>query len=159
VIESIEVRTLAEQPVAVMRGSARAEEIGEFVGSAYAEVLGTLAAYGLGPVGLPVIRYHQGAGATDGSGQAEVFELEAGFPCPPGFAGTASVTVTTLPEGPAVVAVHVGAWPELGEAYAAVETYLADNGLARAGDPWETYTDGPDVAVHRTILTLPCRTL
>jgi effector-binding domain-containing protein len=159
VIESIEVRTLTEQPAAVVRGSARPEQIGEFVGSAYAEVLGTLGAYGLGPVGPPVVRYHQGAGGMDESGQAEVFALEAGFPCPPGFAGTASVEVATLPEGTAVVAVHVGAWTELGEAYAAVEAYLADNGLARAGDPWETYTDGPDVEVHRTILTLPCRTL
>lgn len=158
-IESIEVRTLADQPVAVVRGSARADEIGGFVGSAYAEVLGTLAAHGLGPVGPPVIRYHQGAGGMDESGQAQVYSLEAGFPCPPGFAGTPSVAVTTLPGGPAVVVTHVGAWAELGEAYAAVEAHLADNGLARAADPWETYTDGPDVEVHRTILTVPCRTL
>ena len=157
-IESIDVQSLDEQPVAVVRGSARAEEIGEVVGSAYAEVLGTLAAYGLGPVGAPVIRYHQGEGGMDGSGQAEVFALEAGFPCPAEFRGTASVEVAALPGGEAVVAVHVGAWAELGEAYAAVEAYLADHGLARAGDPWETYLDGPDVAVHRTILTLPCRT-
>jgi effector-binding domain-containing protein len=157
VIESIGVQVLTEQPVAVVRGRARPEEIGDLVGSAYAEVLGTLAANGLTPVGPPVIRYHQGADGMDDAGQAAVFSLEAGFPCAPGFAGTAQVESALLPGGEAVVAVHVGRWPELGEAYAAVEAHLAEHGLARAGDPWETYLDGPDVEVHRTILTVPCR--
>jgi effector-binding domain-containing protein len=159
VIESIGVAVLTEQPVAVVRGRARPEEIGEFVGSAYAEVLGTLAAHGLTPVGPPVTRYVQGAGGMDSAGQAEVFTLEAGFPCVPGFTGTTTVEAGVLPGGEALVATHVGAWTELGEAYAAVETHLAEHGLARAGDPWETYLDGPDVEVHRTILTVPCRTL
>lgn len=154
-IESIGVQRLEAQTVAVVRGAARPEEIGGFVGAAYGEVVTALGARGLGPAGAPVIRYSLEAMAS--GGQAEVFVLEAGFPCDPGFVGDSRVEVATLPEGDAVVAVHVGQWQELGEAYAAVEAHLAEHGLERSGDPWETYLDGPEVDPHRTVLTAPCR--
>lgn len=154
-IESIGVQQLAPQAAAVVRGTATGEEIGAFVGAAYGEVVEALAAVGLGPVGAPIIRY--GLGAMDVSGAADVFALEAGFPCEAGFSGSGRVEAVVLPGGDAVVAVHVGQWPELGEAYAAVEEFFASNGLERAGDPWETYLDGPDADPHRTILTAPCR--
>jgi effector-binding domain-containing protein len=53
--------------------------------------------------------------------------------------------------------VHVGQWPELGEAYAEVARWMAEHGVVSAGDPWETYLDGPEAPVHRTVLTFPCR--
>ena len=154
-IESIDVRHLSAQPAAVVRGTARPEEIGAFVGAAYGEVVAALAAQGLGPAGAPVIRYS--LAAMDGSGHSEEFALEAGFPCDARFTGTPAVEAALLPEGNAVVAVHVGQWQELGEAYAAVEAFLAERGLERAGDPWESYLDGPEADPHRTILTAPCR--
>jgi effector-binding domain-containing protein len=101
--------------------------------------------------------YTLGADGMDDSGAAEVFTLAAGFPCAASFAGSGTVEAATLPEGDAVVAVHVGAWQELGEAYAAVEAFFAEHGLTRAGDPWESYLDGPEADPHRTILTAPCR--
>lgn len=154
-IESIGVQRLQAQTIAVVRGTARGEEIGAFVGTAYGDVISALGAQGLGPVGAPIIRYS--LEAMDGGGQAEVFVLEAGFPCDPGFVGDSRVEVAALPEGDAVVAVHVGQWQELGEAYAAVEAHFAEHGLERTGDPWETYLDGPEADPHRTVLTAPCR--
>lgn len=154
-IESIGVEHLQAQSVAVVRGTARAEDIGAFVGAAYGDVVAALAAQGLGPVGAPIIRYS--LESMDTGGAAEVFALEAGFPCDPGFVGDSHVEIATLPEGDAVVAVHVGQWQELGEAYAAVEAFVVEQSLERAGDPWEAYLDGPDADPHRTILTAPCR--
>ena len=59
--------------------------------------------------------------------------------------------------GPAVVVVHVGQWHEMGEAYAAAQEWMAEHGVVNAGDPWETYFDGPEAPVHSTVLTFPCR--
>jgi effector-binding domain-containing protein len=156
-IESIGVETLAAQSVAVVRGKAHGHEIGEFVGAAYGEVVAALGAQEAGPTGPPLIIYALGAEGMDESGQAMVFTLAAGFPCAASFTASGRVEAATLPGGDAIVAVHVGAWPELGEAYAAVEAYFAEHGLSRAGDPWETYLDGPEADPHRTILTAPCR--
>ena len=154
-IESIGVERLQPQPAAVVRGTALPEEIGAFVGAAYGDVVAALGSQGLGPVGAPVVRY--ALGAMDASGAAPVFALEAGFPCPAGFEGSGAVERVELSGGDAVVAVHVGQWQELGEAYAAVEAFFAEHALERAGDPWETYLDGPEADPHRTILTAPCR--
>lgn len=156
-IESIGVERLQAQSIAVVRGTARPEEIGAFVGAAYGEVVTALGAAQAGPTGPPLIVYALGADGMDDSGAAEVFTLAAGFPCAASFAGSGTVEAATLPEGDAVVAVHVGAWQELGEAYAAVEAFFAEHGLTRAGDPWESYLDGPEADPHRTILTAPCR--
>ncbi len=156
-IESIGVETLSAQSVAVVRGTAHGHEIGEFVGAAYGEVVTALGAQEAGPTGPPLIIYTLGADGMDESGAAAVFTLAAGFPCAASFTGGDRVEVATLPAGDAIVAVHVGAWQERGEAYAAVEAYFAEHGLSRTGDPWETYLDGPEADPHRTILTAPCR--
>jgi effector-binding domain-containing protein len=154
-IESIGVETLTARHAAVVRGRARAEEIGTLVGQAYGEVMHALGAQGLAPVGPPFVRYAMAG--MDAGGQAEEFELAAGFPCgsPAGAAGR--VEATDLPAGEAVVAVHVGQWSEMGEVYAAVTAWMVEHALAAAGDPWETYLDGPEAPVHRTVLTWPCR--
>ena len=156
-IESIGIESLTAQTVAVVRGKAHDHEIGEFVGAAYGEVVAALGAAEAGPTGPPLIIYALGADGMDESGHAMVFTLAAGFPCAATFTGSDRVKVATLPAGDAIVAVQVGQWQELGEAYAAVEAYFAEHGLSRAGDPWETYLDGPDADPHRTILTAPCR--
>jgi effector-binding domain-containing protein len=157
VIESIGVHRIDEQAAAVVRGRARPEEIGAFVADAYGAVIEALGAQGHGPAGPPIVRYTLGADGMSASGEADEFGLEAGFPCPPAFQTAGPVLAVGLPGGDAVVAVHVGQWPELGEAYAAVEAHLAEHGLVHAGDPWETYLDGPEAAEHRTVLTAPCR--
>jgi effector-binding domain-containing protein len=154
-IESIHVEEQTARSAAVVRGQARAEEIGPLVGHAYAEVAQTLGAQGLGPAGPPFVRYARES--MDAGGQAEVFDLAAGFPSSGRAAPDGRVEPMELPAGRAVVALHVGAWSELGEAYRAVAAWMNEHGLVAADDPWETYLDGPEAAVHRTLLTCPCR--
>ncbi len=111
-IESIGVETLSAQSVAVVRGKAQGHEIGDFVGAAYGEVVAVLGAQEAGPTGPPIIIYALGAEGMDESGHAMVFSLAAGFPCAATFTASGRVEAATLPAGDAVVAVHVGAWPE-----------------------------------------------
>lgn len=157
-IESIGVQELAPQEAAAMSRRCAPEEIGAFVGEAYGAVMAALTAQGLAPVGPPFCRYAMGGDeGMDASGQAAVFGVTAGFPCSGPAAESGGVVPLTLPGGSAVVATHVGAWTELGEAYAAVAAWMSDHGLEAAGDPWETYLDGPEVPEHRTLLHAPCR--
>jgi effector-binding domain-containing protein len=156
-IESIGVEERAEQVAAVVRGRCTSEEIGPFVGPAYEEVLTVLGVQGLHPVGPPICCYARGDDGMDEQGRADVFRLAAGFPTGAPVEATGRVEPMVLPGGTAVVAIHLGYYQELGEAYAAVAQHMVDHGLEPAGDTWETYLDGPEVEVHRTVLTTPCR--
>lgn len=157
-IESIRVEELEPQLGVAMVGRCEAEQIGSFVGEAYGAVLGALGEQGLAPAGPPFVRYAtDGADGMDSSGQAHVFGVTAGFPCSAAASAAGDVIPITLQGGPAVVADHVGPWTDLGAAYAAVADYMGEHGLVAAGDPWETYLDGPEVEVHRTVLRAPCR--
>jgi effector-binding domain-containing protein len=154
-IESIGVEKVTARTTAVVRGHARPEEIGPVVGQAYGEVAAALAAQGMAPMGPPFVRYGREAMTSDG--QSDEFSLAAGFPCTGPVAAAGRVEPMELPGGDAVVAVHVGQWDQLGEAYREVDVWMTEHELVAADDPWETYLDGPEAAVHRTVLTCPCR--
>lgn len=156
-IESIGVEEIREQAAAVVRGRCAPEDIGQFVGAAYGDVMTALGEQGLAPAGPPLCRYLMGAEGMDEQGQAAMFTLAAGFPTDGPVAASGRVEAMTLPAGSAVVALHVGAWTDLGQAYSAVAQWMADHDLEPAGDPWEAYLDGPEVEEHRTMLTSPCR--
>ena len=157
-IESIAVEELEPQPAAAMVGRCRDDEIGPFVGEAYGDVMAALTAQGLAPAGPPFVRYATGgADGMDASGHAYVFGVTAGFPCSGPAAEDGSVVPVTLQGGSAVVAVHGGAWTDIVAAYSAVAAFMAEHGLEAAGAPWETYLDGPEVQLHRTVLRAPCR--
>jgi effector-binding domain-containing protein len=157
-IESIGVEELEPQHGAALVGRCRDDEIGPFVGEAYGAVLAALGRQGLAPVGPPFVRYATGGEeGMDASGHAYVFGVTAGFPCGAAASADGDVVPVVLQGGSAVVAVHVGAWTDMGAVYGAVAAYMAEHGLEAAGDAWETYLDGPEVEEHRTILRAPCR--
>ena len=49
----------------------------------------------------------------------------------------------TLPGGPAATTMHTGPYDNLSDAYAAIEQWMATEGLAAAGAPWESYVTDP----------------
>ncbi|HEY7390536.1 MAG TPA: GyrI-like domain-containing protein [Bryobacteraceae bacterium] len=53
------------------------------------------------------------------------------------------VLVETLPGGPAAVTIHSGPYDQLPAAYAALEEWIAANGLHPTGAPWEAYLNDP----------------
>ena len=89
------------------------------------------------------------------------FEIECGV----AVAGDATsaagdgVEVVEVPGGPALAAIHTGSYETLGDTYAAIETFMAENGIASGGPPWETYLtdpgDHPDPADWQTEVTQP----
>jgi effector-binding domain-containing protein len=49
----------------------------------------------------------------------------------------------TLPCGPAATTIHFGSYDRLQDAYAAVDEWIAANGLRQRGAPWEAYLNDP----------------
>ena len=144
----VELVELSEQPTAAVSGDVEHDGIPGFLGHAFGEVMGLLARQGLQPVGPPFARYR----ATDDGG----WHIEAGFPVGGTPTADGRVQPMSLPGGRAARTTHVGDYAELSAAYEAVTGWLTEHGYAVAGDPWECYLDGPEVAHPRTQVVFPC---
>ena len=147
-------KTLAPQPVATMRRTTTLDSVGAALHAILPPVWSYLEAQGVPAAGPPFVRYH----AREG----ERVDIEAGFPVAAPLdapEGAGEVAGSELPGGPAVAAWHVGPYDTLSETYAALEAWLAAQGRAPAGAPWEVYwTDPgaePDPSRWRTEIVWP----
>jgi len=73
--------------------------------------------------------------------------------------GQDDVEAGELPGGPAAVAIHGGAYDQLGDTYAAMERWIEANRFGRGSAPWESYVTDPaevlDVKDWRTEIYWP----
>jgi effector-binding domain-containing protein len=148
---AVELADLQQQSVALVRGRLPIDRIAQFLGAAFGEVMTTAQTQGLRITGAPFGRYRFTA---DGD-----LTVEAGFPVSPQVAPVGRVEAGTLPGGRVARTLHRGAYAQVRDAYAAVESFLTDNGYEPTGPAWESYLDGPDAATPRTEVYVPCRKL
>jgi effector-binding domain-containing protein len=139
---------LIQQPSAVVRGRVPRDGIPGFLGGAFGEVMGVLAAQGVEPAGPPFGCYLP---TSDG------FDVEAGFPTSAPVEPAGRVVPSTLPGGSAIQVLHRGPYAGVAAAYQAGEVWLAERGGEPTAPPWESYLDEPDVAEPRTLVSMPCR--
>ena len=142
----VERVALDAQPTAVVRGRVAVHELPEFLGVAFHGAMAAMSEQGLAPTGPPFARYR-----PDG----DAFDVVAGFPTTGVIVPAGRVQPDELPGGPAAQVLYRGAYGGLGEAYAAAERWLSEQGYAPTGEPWESYLDGPDVAEPRTLVHQP----
>lgn len=138
---------LPEQQIAVVRAHVPFDGVAAFLGGAFGEVAQALGRAGDEPAGMPLARYRV---------TADGFDAEAGFPVRRPVTPTGRVESSTLPGGSAARVMHRGAYADVGAAYEAALRWIDANRMQTAGDPWECYLDGPDVAEPRTEVFLPC---
>lgn len=139
---------LAAQSTASVRGHVDVAGLPAFLGSAFEDVLRVVTEQHLSPAGPPYGRFR-----PTGDG----FDVEAGFPVSGPVDPSGRVDVGELPGGSAAEVMYRGSYDEVAAAYEAVAAWLAANGLVPAGEPWESYLDGPEVPVPRTVVRFPCR--
>ena len=144
----VTIADLADQDVAVVRGRVAHEGLGDFLASAFGEVMGAVAQQGHKVTGPPFARYEP----TEAGG----WDVEAGFPVSGVVDPVGRVGMATLPSGRAARTVHHGAYSKLGDAYGALESWVLENGYQTSSAPWEVYLDEPGVAVPRTEVFMPC---
>ena len=142
---------LQAQHTAVVRGHVKVEEIQEFLGPAFGEVINVIDKQGLHPTGAPFGKYRP----VEGGGE---FDVEVGFPCSDVVEPAGRVEPAELPGGRVARTLHVGAYGDVGAAYEATFSWLTDEGCVTAGEPWECYLDGPEVPEPRTEVFVPCET-
>lgn len=137
----------------IVRGHIEPAEIPAFLGAAFGEAMRVLADQHLTPAGPPFARWRTTGGT---------FDVEAGFPSTGPVVPEGRVTADTLPGGPVATVMHIGDYGAVRAAYDVVAEWIGANGYANgyvsAGEPWESYLDGPEVAEPRTLVRFPCHT-
>jgi AraC family transcriptional regulator len=114
-------------------------ELSEFFGRAFHAAASGMARHGLEPGGPAVALY---AGAV-----TDEVDVTAGFLAPDPqrhYGHDGGLTEVALPEGPAVVTVHVGPYDALAATYRELEQWMDAHGLVPRDVMWEEYLDGPD---------------
>ncbi len=150
-IDEPQIVQTAAQPAAVLHLTVPREEIRKVMGPGRGELMEALAAQGITPAG-PWFSHHLRM-------DPRVFDFEIGVPVAAPFAAAGRVEPGQLPAVTAARTVYHGAYEGLGEAWAALDAWVAASGRTRRPDLWETYVVGPtataDPAAWRTELTRP----
>jgi len=133
---SITKKELAPQPVLVVRRRVKRSEIAATIGEVLPHIFVHAQKNGMALSGLPFTRYlEMGPG---------LITMEPGMRVTsPGAAGEGEVIADTLPGGFAATTIHNGPYEKLSEAYAAIEQWMAAEGLVAASAPWESYLNDP----------------
>lgn len=154
----VEISQLEPQAVVSIRGTVPIAQLGPALGDRLQTLIDYLQRQAVQSAGPPFVRYHSfGDDLTD-------FEL--GLPVAQPVAGDGPISAGSLPGGAAICTWHIGAHDRLGEAYARLQSWLAQHGRAPAGPGWEIYCwidpaqsptpdSWPDAAHWRTQLVQP----
>lgn len=136
-----DISTQHLDPVAIVYQSRTAsrEEIGGVLAEVLPAVFGWVMENGLTPAGHPFVRYTTMDEAA--------FGLDAGIPLvaapettPP---DESNIVSGELHSGRVATVTHKGSYEGLGDAYQALERWVADNGETTNGAPWEVYLTDP----------------
>ncbi|MDO3395680.1 GyrI-like domain-containing protein [Nocardioides sp. SOB44] len=142
VTSAVEIVTLAPQPALAVHGDVAPPDLPGFFGRAFSSVPAAAAAAGVELVGPPFGLFPSMPGET--------VEVEAGFPVSAATGATAGtgeaegVHDLLLPGGEVAQALHTGPYDKVGETYAAMESWMGEQGMVPAGPPWESYVSDPE---------------
>lgn len=123
------------QPILLIRRRIARPELQGMLAECFGKLFGHGHTAGLPVAGWPVARY-----LSVGPG---LWTVEAAMPVATATAGEGEMEAGTLPAGPVAVGVHAGPYEQLPETYAAIEKWMADNGVRAGGAPWESYVTDP----------------
>ena len=153
-------KELAAQPILVVRRRVPRAEIAATIAAEIPKVFLHAQQKAIAIAGFPITRYVDTSVGlvTLETGMRVTAEARQWSPAE----GEGDVWADTLPEGPAAVTVHSGPYDQLPSAYAALEQWIAANGLQPVGAPWEAYlndpADYPDPQDWKTEVCWPVKT-
>lgn len=123
------------QPVLLIRRSIPRAQLQPMLSECFGKLFGHGRKAGLPIAGAPLARY-----LAVGAGP---WTVEAAMPLAAPVLGEGEMEPGTLPAGPVAVGIHAGLFDQLPETYAAIEKWMAANGMRSAGAPWESYVTDP----------------
>ena len=123
------------QPILLIRRRIPRPELQAMLAECFGKLFGHGHRTGLPVAGWPVARY-----LSVGPG---LWTVEAAMPLASAASGEGEMESGSLPAGPVALGVHAGPYEQLSETYAAIEKWMADNGVRAGGAPWESYVTDP----------------
>lgn len=132
---STALRTLQPQPALVIRSRIPRGEIAATIGRSLGRIVPYAMSAGGALAGQPFARYPEFG--------PEMTTIEVGMPLAAPVPGSGEIEAFTLPAGLVAMAVHGGAYDRIPETFAALERWIASQGRAPAGAPWELYVTDP----------------
>ena len=129
------IKQIPSQLVLYRQGNCAHAEIGKLCGEILPAVFTYIREAGAEPGGPPFCRY--------AAWREQDCDLEAGFPLLAPIAAEPPLRIGQLGGGRALFTLHRGPYDKLPEAHAAAKEWLARNGMAANGTPWETYITDP----------------
>ncbi|MBZ5633531.1 MAG: helix-turn-helix domain-containing protein [Acidobacteriia bacterium] len=133
---SITKKELAPQSVLIVRRRVRRSDIAATIAEALPHIFLHAQQNGIALAGLPFTRYVEiGPGMVTMEPGMRVSSANP--------SGQGEIVADTLPGGPVATTTHMGPYDTLTEAYAAIEQWIAAEGLVAAGAPWEAYVTDP----------------
>jgi AraC family transcriptional regulator len=132
---SVTRQQFAGQPILLIRRRIPRPELQGMLAECFGKLFGHGHKAALPVAGWPVARY-----LSVGPG---LWTVEAAMPLAAAAAGEGEMEAGTLPAGPVAVGIHAGPYDQLPETYAAIETWMAENGARAGGAPWESYVTDP----------------
>lgn len=127
------------------------EELPATLGETFAELYAAIELTGTEPDGPPFVIYHT-VPTPGAKWEIDICApVAAEVPTPP------DITYSEMAAEPIVYLLHVGPYEGLGEVYAGIGRFLADNNLTPSGPPREFYLSEPDVppAETQTLIEWP----
>jgi len=150
-LDTPEVTWSPAQLTAVIPMTIPREEIQNVMGPGIIELMGVVAAQGIGPAG-PWFTHHRRM-------DPKTFDFEICVPVTAPVRATGRVRAGELPATKVARAVYQGPYEGLGDAWGEFMAWIAANGHTPRSDLWEVYVAGPessaDAATYRTVLNRP----
>lgn len=135
-LDTPQITQTSAQSAAVIRLTIPREEMPNVMGPAIGELMATIAAQGLAPVG-PLFSHHLAM-------PSDVFDFEVGVPVAAPVEPVGRVQPGQLPAVKVARTVYHGGYEGLGPAWGEFMGWIAENGHTPAPNLWECYVAGPE---------------
>lgn len=149
----VEIKDLAAQPIAFIKVTTKADQLGAVMHDTIPAVWAHLEGKQAHPAGAPFTRYLEWS--------QDHALIQSGFPVAAPVAGEGRVESGELPAGKVASTIHVGGYDKLEDTYIALEAWIKESGHEGVGAPWEFYlTDpgaNPDTSTWQTEICWPIK--
>lgn len=137
---SITTRKISPQHVLLKRRRVKRSDIAPTIGEILPAIFTYAQKNGIALAGPPLARYSE---ASLGFVTIEPGMPVATAPDAANLGSEPGLIHDTLPGGLVAFTIHSGPYDQLHDAYAAIESWIAAEGLTPAGAPWESYVTDP----------------